>query len=156
MRTALERALGEVEDLVPLRGALTGEQVQLVVAVEMHLGICDRRVAFPRWSSLDDVGVAGGGDKCGEPVEPGEDAVLNLAGWHLARPASDARHAKAAFERRPLASGKGSLAAVWPGEVLGAVVGAENTRIVSSARPLSSRYFITEPTMSSSCAMPAS
>ena len=75
---------------------------------------------------LDDVRIAGGGDEGREPVEPGDDAVLDLAGRHLARPADDAGHAEAAFQRRALAAGERRLAAVGPGEVLGAVVGGED------------------------------
>ena len=71
-------------------------------------------------------GIAGRSDEGREPVEPGDDAVLDLARRHLARPADDAGHAEAAFQRRPLAAGERRLAAVGPGEVLGAVVGGED------------------------------
>ena len=120
-----ERALGEVEDLVPLRRPLAGDQVGLVVAVEMDLvGAVADLLALEQL--VGDVGIAGRGDQGREPVEAGEDAVLDLAGRHLARPADDRRHAEAAFQRRALAAGERRLAAVGPGEVLGAVVGREH------------------------------
>ena len=71
-------------------------------------------------------GIAGGGDEGREPVEPGDDAVLDLAGRHLARPADHRRHAEAAFHDRALALRERRLSAIRPGEDLGAVVGGED------------------------------
>ena len=62
----------------------------------------------------------------GEPVEAGEDAVLDRARLDLARPADDARHAEAAFVDRALGVLERRHAAVRPGEHLGAVVGGED------------------------------
>ena len=72
------------------------------------------------------VRIAGRGDQRREPVEPGDNAVLDLARRHLPGPAHDRRHAEAAFETGALAAGKRCLSAVRPGEILGAVVGGEH------------------------------
>ena len=102
-----QRALGEVEDLMPFRWTLAGDHVGLVIAVEMHLvGPVADLLALEQL--VGDAGVAGGGEQGRKPVEPGEDAVLDLAGRHLARPAQDGRHAEAAFECRALAAGERS------------------------------------------------
>ena len=100
-------------------------------------------------------GIAGRRDEGRKPVQAGEDAIFDLARRHLARPAQDGGHAEAAFQRRPLAAGKG----VCPpsGQVKFSVpLSVVKTMMVLSSRPLSLRYFMTEPTMSSSCAIPAS
>ena len=47
---------------------------------------------------VGDVGVAGGSRECGEPIEPGEDAVLDRAWLDHARPANDSCYAEATFE----------------------------------------------------------
>ena len=125
MRTAPSVPLGEVEDLVALGRPFAGDQVRLVIAVEMHLvGAIAELLAL--LELLDDVRIAGGRHERREPVEAGHDPVLDLAGRNLAGPADDARHAEAAFQHRPLAAGERRLAAVGPGEVLGAVVGRED------------------------------
>src|SRR6185369_15432637 len=48
------------------------------------------------------------------------------AGRHLARPAHETRYSEATLEHRALRAGERRLPAVWPGEVLGAVVGRED------------------------------
>ena len=104
---------------------------------------------------VDDVRIAGRRDERGEPVEPGHDAVLDLARRHLARPAKDAGTRKPPSSAVPLPPANG----VCPpsGQVkFSAPLSVVKTTIVSSSSPLSFRYFITEPTMSSSWAMPAS
>ena len=118
--------LGEIEDLVPGRRRLAGDQVELIVAVEMHLKRRDRRFFCPVSSSLDDVRIAGGRHECREPVEPGDDTVLDFAGRNLAGPAYYCRHAEATFEAGALAACERGLPAIRPGKVLGAVVGGEH------------------------------
>jgi len=71
---------------------------------------------------LDDVLVAGRGNEGREPVEPRNNAVLQLPGWNVAAPAAVAGHAEAAFERGLLAACKRGLSSVRPGEILSAVV----------------------------------
>ncbi len=119
-----KRALGEVEDLVACRWALAGDQIHLVVAVQVHLVRAITELLALQ-QLIGDVGVAGCRDERREPVQAGHDRVLDLARRHLARPAQDHRHTEATLEGRALATGERRLAAVWPGEVLGAVVGRE-------------------------------
>ena len=114
----------EIEDLLARRLALARDEVHLVVAVQVHLvRLVAELLALQQFCR--DVRIARGRDKRREPVHAGHDAVLDLAGLYLARPAQDHRHAEAAFERGALAAGERRLAAVRPGEVLGAVVGRE-------------------------------
>src|SRR6185437_7707713 len=94
-----ELAFTEVPDLVPVRRTLAGDQVHLVVAVQMHLvGRTTDLFALPEL--LDDVRIAGGSQQSRKPVEPGEDTVLDLAGRHLAWPADHGRRAEAALHDR--------------------------------------------------------
>src|SRR5262249_40523714 len=118
-----ERRFGEIEDLVTLRWPLAGEHVRLVVAVEVDLV---RRASdvLPLLELVGDVGVAGGGDECREPVEPREYPIFDLPGGHLSWPADDCWQAEATFHHRPLATGKRRLAPVGPGEVLRPIVRA--------------------------------
>ena len=71
-------------------------------------------------------GLPAAASKRGEPVEAGEDAVLDRARLDLARPADDARHAEAAFHDGALGGLERRHAAVRPGEHFGAVVGGED------------------------------
>ena len=69
-----ERCLGEVPDLVPLGRSLAGDQVCLVVTVEMYL-ICLIAELFALQQFIGDRWVAGGGHKRREPVQAGHDPV---------------------------------------------------------------------------------
>ena len=81
---------------MPVRGPLAQQQVQLFVTVEMVLvGLVADLHALQQLAR--DVGIASGGDERGEPVETGENAVLDRAGFDLARLADDARHAEGAL-----------------------------------------------------------
>ena len=83
-------------DLMALGRALASEQVHLVVAVEMVLvGPVAELHALQQL--VGDVRVAGRRQQGGEPIEAGEDAVLDRARLDLARPADDGRRAEAAF-----------------------------------------------------------
>src|SRR5262249_27279218 len=120
-----QRGFSEIENLVTLGRALAGDQVELIVAVEMHLeGLVADLLAGQQF--VRNVRIAGGSDEVREPVDPGDDAVLHLAGGNLPRPAHDRRHAEAAFETSALAAGERRLSAIRPGEILGAVVGGED------------------------------
>ncbi len=156
MRTAPSVALGEVEDLVALRRALAGDEVESGRSRRGAPCSCGRRAACPCFSSSTMFGSPAAATKVGNQSRPGHHPVLDLAGRHLARPAQDARHAEAAFHHGALAAGERRLSAVRPGEVLGAVVGRERRRWCCCRRPVSSSFCITAPTTSSSCAMPAS
>ena len=46
---------------------------------------------------VGDIGIAGSGDQRREPVETGEDAVLNRAGLDVSGPADDRGYAETAF-----------------------------------------------------------
>src|SRR5262245_28693527 len=91
-----ERRLGEVEDLVALRRPLAGDQVELVVAVEMDL-VGPLAELFTLHELVRDVRVARGGDEGREPVEARDDPVLDLAGRDAPGPADDHRRAEAPF-----------------------------------------------------------
>src|SRR5215813_5369257 len=119
-----QRGLGKVEDLPALRRALAGDQVRLVVAVQVHLV---RAIAelLAGLQLFRDVRISRRGDEGGKPVEAGDELVLDPAGWHLARPAEDHRSAEAALQDRSLRPRERGLAAVGPGKGLGAVVGGE-------------------------------
>src|SRR5438094_818479 len=75
---------------------------------------------------LDDVRVAGGSQESRKPVEPGDNAVLDLARRNLARPADHRRRAEAAFHDRAFGLRERRLSAIRPGKDLGAVVGGED------------------------------
>src|SRR5947209_15016498 len=88
-----ERALAEVVDFVAVGRALAGDHVQLVVTVEMVLvGHVADLLAFEQL--LLDVRIAGGGDERGEPIEAGDDPVLDRARGHMAGPANHRRRAE--------------------------------------------------------------
>src|SRR5208283_3897284 len=120
-----ERAFRKVEDLMTLRRPLAGEEIELVVAVEVDL-VIPLAELLALLQFLDNARVAGRGHERREPVEPGEEPIFDLAGGHLPRPADDARYAEASLHHGPLGSGEGRLAAIGPGEVLRAVVGGED------------------------------
>src|SRR3954452_1176883 len=72
--------------------------------------------------------------QCREPIEAGENAVLNLAWLDLTRPANNARHAKAALMHGTLGGLERRHAAVRPSEHLGPIVSSEDyNRIVRFA-----------------------
>jgi hypothetical protein len=75
---------------------------------------------------VGDVRIACSGNKRGEPIEPRNDAVLDLSGWDVPRPTDEGWRTETAFERRALATGERSLSAIRPGEVFGSVVGSED------------------------------
>ena len=79
-------AFAEVPDFVPVRRTLAGDQVHSVVAVQIDLVRGIAQVLAPLQFS-GNVRIAGGGHKSRKPVEPGDDAVLDFAGRHLAWPA---------------------------------------------------------------------
>ena len=129
-----ERGFREVPDLVALRRSLAGDEVCLVVAVEVLLV---RPVAdlLALLELVDDVGIAGRRDEGREPVESGDDRVLHLARRDCAGPTDDHRSAEAALEPGSLAAGERRLTAIGPGEVLGAVVGRKgDDRVVLERR----------------------
>src|SRR5438067_6954949 len=75
---------------------------------------------------LGNVWIAGGGHEGREPIEPGNDPVLDLAGRDAAWPSNHAWHAEAAFQRCSLAARERRLAAIRPGKILRTIVGGEH------------------------------
>src|SRR5215510_2015880 len=115
----------EVEDLVALGRALAGQQVHLVVAVEVVLvGPVAELHAFQQL--LGDIRIARRGHQGGKPVEAGKDSILDRARPDGARPADDGRHAEAALADGAFGILEWRHAAVRPSEHLCAVVRGEN------------------------------
>src|SRR5206468_4045360 len=75
-------ALPEVPELIAVRRSLAGDHVHLILAVQMHLVVRASELLAPL-ELVHDVGVAGRGNEGGKPVEPGDDAVLDLAGRYF-------------------------------------------------------------------------
>src|SRR5271169_6429030 len=75
---------------------------------------------------FNDVGVTGSSEQSREPVEPGDDAVLDFARRHMPGPAYHRRHAEAPLQDRALALREWCLSTVGPGEDFSAVVGGEH------------------------------
>src|SRR6516225_8722369 len=69
-----------------------------------------------------DVGIASRRDEGWEPVQPGHNPIIDLARRDFAGPADNHRHTESALKARSLAAREWRLAAVRPGEVLGAVI----------------------------------
>src|SRR5205085_6273211 len=109
--------LAKIKDFVAIGRAFAGDHVHLIVAIEMALVVSPADL-LASLQLLRDVGVAGGCEERRKPVEPGDDAVLDLAGRDLARPADDRRHAEAALHHGALALRERRLAAVRPREDL--------------------------------------
>src|SRR5262249_41180262 len=124
---------GEVENLMPSGRSVAEQKVHLVVAVEEVLVTIVAQL-HP-FEGLNLV-VGGDGVSCegGEPVETGKDAVLNRAGFNLARPADNARHAETALKTCAFGGLKRCHPAIRPGEYFRSVVGGEdNDRVVGLA-----------------------
>src|SRR5215831_3355892 len=85
-------------------------------------GAVDR---FALLEFLDNVRVAGRRDEGWKPIQPGHDAVFNLARGDVAWPADDGRRAESTFHHSSLASGKRRLATIRPREVFRTVVSGE-------------------------------
>src|SRR5262249_61587208 len=119
-----ERRAAKIEQLVALGWALAGQQIRLIVTVQMVLvGPLAELHALEQF--ISDVRVARGGHERGEPIEAGEDTVLDGARLDLSWPADNGGHAEAALphrafgvlERRHAAiPPRGHLRAIVPGE----------------------------------------
>src|SRR5262245_59092854 len=81
-----ESRLGEVEDFIARRRPKACDEVKLVVAIEVNLvGLVAELLALLQF--INDVRIAGDGREGREPVESGNQSVLDLARRNLARPA---------------------------------------------------------------------
>src|SRR5215831_17439963 len=90
-----ELRAAEIEQLAALGWTFAGEQIYLVIAVQMVLvGAIAELHSFQQL--IGDVRVARRGHERGKPIEPGEDSILDGARLDLPRPADDGRHAEAA------------------------------------------------------------
>src|SRR5437764_13651166 len=119
------RAFAEVEDLVTVRWAFASDGVHLVVAIQMVL-VSPVAEFHTLKQLIGDVQVASGGEKGGEPIQTGEDAVLHRVSRNMAGPAQDARHAKAPFEHCPLGLRERRRSTIGPGEEFGSIIGGED------------------------------
>jgi len=75
---------------------------------------------------IRDVGAPRGVGQRRQPIEPGNQAILDGASLDLARPADDRRDPEAAFEDGTLGRAERRHAAVRPGEDFRTVVGGED------------------------------
>src|SRR5262245_24276002 len=76
----------EVEEFMPHRWPFAFEQVRLVEAIEMVL-VGPVAELHPFKKLVGNIGVASGGRQGWQPIESGEDAVLDRARLHMSRPA---------------------------------------------------------------------
>src|SRR5207248_8693735 len=97
-----DRAFAKIEDFVTRGRTLAGDGVRLVITIQMVF--VSPVTEFHTLEQLvNDVRVAGSGEERGEPVQPGEDAVLDGVGRDVAGPSGDAGCAEAAFHHRRFA-----------------------------------------------------
>src|SRR6516164_8781424 len=111
----------EVKQLVASRRRLALQQRQLVVAVQMVL-VSTFAELHTFQQLLREVGISRRRCERRQPVESGENAVLDPSRLHMSRPADDARHAKTAFKTGAFRGFERRHAAVGPGEYLSAIV----------------------------------
>src|SRR5262249_13518482 len=120
-----KRCFSEVQDLVALGWPLARDQVHLVVTIKMDL-ICSFTELLALLQLVDDSGIARGRQESGKPVEPGDNAVLDLSRRNLSRPTNNAWHTEPAVQYRSLFACEWGLSAVRPCKTFSAVVGREN------------------------------
>src|SRR6516165_5142049 len=134
----------EIEQLAALGWAFAGEKIHLVVAIEMVLvGAVAELHALQQL--IGDVRVAGRGHQGGQPIEAGEDAILDRARLDLARPADDRRHAEATLADGALGVLEWRHAAIRPSNT-SAPLSVVKMTMVLLVSPMSSRCFSRAPT----------
>src|SRR4051812_11667339 len=110
---------------MPRRRSLAGDQIQLIVAVEVVLvGLAAEIDALQEL--VRNVWISGRSQEGRIPVEAGYDPVLDGTGLHLARPADDGRHPEATFRNSALGGLERRHATIGPSEHFRSVVGAED------------------------------
>src|SRR5215471_10197432 len=135
-----KRCFSEVQDLVALGWPLARDQVHLVVTIKMDL-ICSVDELPALFQLVDDVGIARSRQESGKPVEPGDNAVLDLSGWDLSRPTNNAWHTEPAVQHRPLFTREWRLSAIGPCKTFSAVVRRKNNdRVVMKTIILQLRH----------------
>src|SRR5438477_4908396 len=133
MRTAPSVVSGEVEDLVPFRGPLTGEHVELVVAVEVDL-VGRGPDLLPLLQLVGDVESPAAATKVGNQSSPEKMPFWTLPAGTLPGQRTIAGTRKPPSITVPLPPAKG----VWPpsGQVkFSAPLSVLNPRMVLSSRP---------------------
>src|SRR5262249_49997460 len=91
-----ELRAAEIEQLAAFGWTFAGEQIHLVIAVQMVL-VGAVAELHPSQQLIGDVRVARCGHERWEPIEAREDSILDRARLDLPRPADDRRHAEAAL-----------------------------------------------------------
>src|SRR5262245_59698888 len=118
---------GIVEEGVARRLLRTSREVRgLVDAIERRSHDAGILAGLDLLLQSVTLGPAGNADQGGQPVERGEDLLLEGSGPDDARPADDQRRAHAAFPRVHLRAFERRGTAVGEGEDLGAIVGGEH------------------------------
>src|ERR1044071_6613503 len=105
--------VGPVEELLALARSVAGQQIALVVAVEMDLEIFVRRLVT-RQELLRHIRLAGRGHQCRHPIFMRDDLVDLRARLDDAGPADYAGNAIAAFPARVLLAAERRCPAVGP------------------------------------------
>src|SRR5208283_791043 len=119
-----EFGAGEVEELMTSGRSCTRQDGKLVVAVQVVLvGAVAELHALEEL--VGDIGITGSGHKRREPIEPGEDSVLNRAGLDVSGPADNGRHTESTIIGRTLTAFERSHTTVRPGVDFGTIVGGE-------------------------------
>ena len=127
--------VAEIEELLTriFRG-LAGQVRQQVVAVEMHF---ESRVAdlHALHELLFHVGNARGREECGHEIQVRHNAVVNRAGFDVARPFHHRGHPVGAFPVGVLLAAEGGHAGIRPGVHVRTVVGGvHDERVVRDAQ----------------------
>src|SRR5690348_8157045 len=105
-----------------LARAFAGQEIALVVTVEMHLeSLAIRFIALQKLGL--DFRLTRGGDQGCAPVLGRKDVVDLALRRYVARPANERRNAVAAFPVGVLLAAEWRGASIRPGEGLGAIVG---------------------------------
>src|SRR5262249_46335699 len=109
-----QRGLREVENFLAFRWSLSGDEIELVVTVQMNLiGWAAGLITLPRLRGakflallqfLRYVGVSCRGQESREPVQTGHDSVLDFAGGELGPPAGGPPNPETASPDRTFAA----------------------------------------------------
>src|SRR5207249_9919564 len=120
-----DRAFTKIEDFMTRGRTLACDGVHLVIPIQVVL-VSPVAELHTFKQLVGDIRVASGGEEGGEPVQAGEDSVLNGVRRDMAGPAKDARHAETALEDGSFTLRERCRSAIGPGEDFGAIVGGED------------------------------
>src|SRR3954451_12192924 len=93
------RAFAEVENFMTRRRTFARDRSQLVVAIKMVL-VRSSADLLTFQQFVRDVRISGGGDKSGQPIQTGEDSVLNCVRRHFTGPTDQCWYPEAALKNR--------------------------------------------------------